>query len=34
VAWGYTTAEALRRRNPAVMFETMDEVAERLALHS
>jgi phosphoglycolate phosphatase len=30
VAWGYTTADALRRLGPAMMFDRMDEVAGRL----
>jgi phosphoglycolate phosphatase len=31
VAWGYATADALARTQPAEMFRTMDEIAEKLS---
>ncbi len=31
VTWGYTAAESLIARGPAVVFRTVDEIAERLA---
>lgn len=31
VTWGYTTAEALIARSPAMVFHTVDEIADRLA---